>query len=269
MTSSRSAPATRGTASAAVDGPIVQLTGVRKTFGGVAALDGLDLTVARGTVTGLIGPNGAGKSSAFNIITGVVSPDEGSVRIRGEEITRRSLLETAHKGVARTFQAPRGFSSMTVRQNLLVVPHTKHEGLLRSLLNGDRPRKSAVERAAQVMAQLGLEQLAGGPYAELSAGELRLVEIGRHMMRDIDLLLLDEPTAGVTPAMQERIADSVRHLNDSGITVLIVEHNLKFVFELASEISVMVKGRVIRRGTPGEVQSDPEVIAAYLGGEAG
>ena len=251
----------------AVDGTrMIEVSGVKKSFGGIHALNGVDLVVERGTVAGLIGPNGAGKSTLFNVITGVIEPDEGQARVGGEDVSGRSLEEMARARVARTFQAPRGFSSMTVLENLVVVPPARGEGLLSGLVYRKASRRATVERAEQVLARLGMEGLRDVPYDELSGGELRLLEIGRHLMRDIDVLLLDEPTAGVTPSMQERIAQAVRDLAASGITALIVEHNLRFVFGLAANVSVMVAGRVITNGPPAAIQQDPAVIAAYLGG---
>jgi ABC-type branched-subunit amino acid transport system ATPase component len=245
---------------------MLEVSGVRKAFGGVQALDGVDLVIPRGTVSALIGPNGAGKSSAFNVITGIVEADEGTVRLAGADITGRSLDDVARAGVGRTFQAPRGFTSMTVLQNLTVVASGRGESLLGALTYRRAAGRAARERAEEILVRLGLERLRDTPYTELSGGELRLLEIGRHLMRDIDVLLLDEPTAGVIPSMQERIAEAVRDLVGSGITVLIIEHNLRFVFGLASRVDVMVNGRVICTGEPDEVQADPTVIAAYLGG---
>ena len=260
------APARSHDHGAAARDLILEVHSVRKTFGGVKALAGVDMAVERGTVAGLIGPNGAGKSTLFNAVTGVVTPDEGVIRLSGEEIKGRSLQAMARAGIGRTFQAPRGFSSMTVLENLLVVPSSAGERLSGAILPRRRAQRAAAARADEVLGRLGLERQRDVPYTELSGGELRLLEIARHLMRDIDILMLDEPTAGVAPAMQERIADVVRDLSGSGITVLIVEHNLRFVFGLASNVSVMVQGRVISVGSPAEIQRDPAVIAAYLGG---
>jgi ABC-type branched-subunit amino acid transport system ATPase component len=244
---------------------ILTVTGARKSFGGVQALDGADFVARRGAVTGLIGPNGAGKSTMFNVATGVIAPDAGTVVFAGQDITGHTLEQAARAGMARTFQTPRGFASMTVMENLTLVPSSAGETLLGGLLFRRSQARAAEQKAREVLARLGLERVRDEPYTSLSGGELRLLEIGRHLMRDIKILMMDEPTAGVMPAMQAQIAQIVTDLADAGISVLIVEHNLRFVFDLASDVSVMVRGKVICRGTPAEVQNDGDVIGAYLG----
>lgn len=247
---------------------LLKVSGVAKRFGGVQALDGVDFQVERGCVAGLIGPNGAGKSSLFNVITGVVRPDRGSVTYAGRDITGRALADLAQSGIARTFQTARGFSSMTALENLLVVAPSSRETLLHAFLPRRRQVGSDEQRAREILDRLGLGPLADAPYEKLGVGHLRLLEIGRHLMRDAALFLLDEPTAGIAPAMQEHLAQVIRELNEGGITVLIVEHNLKFVFGLATTVAVMVSGRMICQASPEEVQRHPAVIAAYLGGGA-
>jgi ABC-type branched-subunit amino acid transport system ATPase component len=259
---------TVGATQTATAAPCLAAEGIVKRFGGIVALDGAELQVERGTMSALIGPNGAGKSTLFNVVTGVVAPDEGSVRINGLDVTGRALGDVARSGVARTFQTPRGFTSMTAVENLLVVPSTRGESLVGAFLPWKAERHRARERAEQVLERVGLGPVADRAYEELSAGQMRLLEIARHLMRDIDLLLLDEPTAGVEPSMQGRLATLLKELRDGGMTILIVEHNLGFVFPLASRVTVMVKGRLLRAGTPQEIQHDPDVIAAYLGGGA-
>ncbi len=245
--------------------PHLEVENARKHFGGVVALDGADLAIPRGVLAALIGPNGAGKSTLFNVITGVETPDEGRVRVAGDDVTGQGLSRVASAGVARTFQAPRGFHSMTALGNLMVVPPSRGQRLLTSLGPWGRARRAVRERAEQVLARIGLEGHANTPYEKLSVGQMRLLEIGRHLMRDISLLLLDEPTSGVVPAQQQQLATLLAELRDDGMTILVVEHNLGFVMPLVSTVAVMDRGRVIRHGPPARIQEDPAVIAAYLG----
>jgi ABC-type branched-subunit amino acid transport system ATPase component len=243
----------------------LEVSGARKRFGGVVALDGADLAVPRGVLAALIGPNGAGKSTLFNVITGVEEPDEGRVSVAGAEITGAGLSRVAAAGVARTFQAPRGFQSMTALGNLMVVPSSRGERLLTCLGPWAKARRAVREQAEGVLALVGLEDYANTPYEKLSVGQMRLLEIGRHLMRDVSLLLLDEPTSGVIPSQQEQLGRLLETLRDDGMTILVVEHNLGFVMPLVSSVAVMDRGRVIRHGPPAEIQKDPAVIAAYLG----
>jgi ABC-type branched-subunit amino acid transport system ATPase component len=261
------------TAGEAVSGPgarsaHLEVLGVEKRFGGIVALDGADLSIARGVLAALIGPNGAGKSTLFNVITGVEAPDRGTVRVAGADITGRPLSRVAASRVARTFQAPRGFTSMTALQNLMVVPRSAGERLLTCLGPWGRARRRVRAQAERVLARIGLQEHADTPYEKLSIGQMRLLEIGRHLMRDVSLLLLDEPTSGVVPSQQQQLGRLLTELRDDGMTILVVEHNLGFVMPLVSTVSVMDRGRIIRSGPPADVQKDPTVIAAYLGGTA-
>jgi branched-chain amino acid transport system ATP-binding protein len=245
--------------------PTLDVAGVSKRFGGVQALDDVDLTVAAGSIHGLIGPNGAGKSTLFNVVTGLLAPDEGEIQFKGQNVSGRTLDGLARAGMARTFQSPRGFPSMSVMDSLLFVPASSADRLTGALLHGGRRNQAAEEKAEEVLVRMGLERVRNRWCDELAGGELRLLEIARHLMCDIELLMLDEPTAGVIPAMQSRIAGAIQELAESGIAVLVVEHNLRFVFELASEVAVLVRGRVICTGPPADVQQDSHVAAAYLG----
>jgi ABC-type branched-subunit amino acid transport system ATPase component len=241
------------------------VTGAHKSFGGVVALDGTDLHVARGALAALIGPNGAGKSTLFNVITGIEVLERGDVRVAGEEITGWGLSRVTSSGVARTFQTPRGFHSLTALQNLMVVPSSRGERLRSCLGPWERARRRVRAQAEEVLARVGLEEHANTPYDKLSVGQMRLLEIGRHLMRDVSLLLLDEPTSGVVPAQQDQLGRLLVELRDGGMTILVVEHNLGFVMPLVSTVAVMDRGRVIRHGPPAEIQADAAVIAAYLG----
>jgi ABC-type branched-subunit amino acid transport system ATPase component len=265
-TATASGAGTAAGARASGEGAHLEVLGIAKRFGGIVALDGADLRIERGVLAALIGPNGAGKSTLFNVITGVEAPDRGTVRVAGDDVTGRPLSRMAAAGVARTFQAPRGFASMTALENLMVVPHSAGERLLSYLGPWAGARRRVREQAEQVLARISLEEHAGTPYDKLSVGQMRLLEIGRHLMRDVSLLLLDEPTSGVVPSQQHQLARLLTELREGGMTILVVEHNLGFVMPLVSKVSVMDRGRIIASGPPAAVQKDPAVIAAYLGG---
>jgi ABC-type branched-subunit amino acid transport system ATPase component len=254
-----------GTATADGGRPAIEIEGVVKRFGGVTALNDANLTVERGLFTALIGPNGAGKSTLFNVITCHLEPDEGEVRVLGERVNGRAMWRLAQMGVARSFQTPRGFESMSVLENLLVSSQERPEGMLAAFTPRRASSRQARLRAMEVLERVGLHTLADRPYDELSAGQMHVLEIGRQLMREVSILLLDEPTAGVIPSAQERLGELLVDLTKSGITVLIVEHNLKFVFSLCSHVAVMTHGHVIRTGSPAEIQHDDAVIDAYIG----
>lgn len=244
---------------------ILQVVEIGKKFGGTVALEDISLTVPTGKFVGLIGPNGAGKSTLFNVITGVLRPDRGHIHLEGLDITGRSLEGTARAGIGRTFQTPRGFSSLTVLENLLLVPTSPGERLPGAFVPWVGFPAEVVTRARDVLERLGLSHVAKVPYSNLSIGEARLLEIGRHLMRDVKLLLLDEPTSGVNPSMQHRLAEVLSDLNAQGLTIVVVEHNLGFVMPLVSTLFVMHHGRMLTQGPPTQVQRDPLVIEAYLG----
>jgi ABC-type branched-subunit amino acid transport system ATPase component len=244
----------------------LQASQVSKRFGGVVAVDRASVDILKGEIVGLMGPNGAGKSTLFNLITGILKPDQGTVSLEDVQINDWPAHRVAAAGVARTFQAPRGFSSMTALENLMVAsPERRGETFFGAFGRWKRAEKDIVQRAEEVLDRLGLLEVRDTPYPNLSLGEARLLEIGRHLMRDIKVLLLDEPTSGIPPSRQDALQDLLRDLNAGGVSIVVVEHNLGFLLTLVSTVFVMEKGRVIAKGSPAEVERNEDVIRAYLG----
>jgi ABC-type branched-subunit amino acid transport system ATPase component len=243
--------------------------GVKKGFGGVQALDGVTLDVEQGLITALIGPNGAGKTTFFNALTGFADIDSGSIAFQGRQIERLSPWKIARLGMGRTFQTPTGFPLLTVWENLMVAAsEPQGESFLRALLGPRRWRQEegrAASGVAEALEQLELTHLADTVMSELSAGDAKLVELGRQVLRKPELLLLDEPAAGVDASQLGVLVDRLRDLRTQGVSIVLIDHNLSFVLEVADFVYVLALGRVIASGTPAEVASHPDVIEIYIG----
>ncbi len=243
-----------------------------KRFGGLRAVDECSFTVRRGTITGLIGPNGAGKTTVFNMLTGFLRPDGGKVVLEGEEITGLPPYRIFRKGIARTFQVPREFREMTVRENLTLVPAGQWgERWWNPFLRPwgvKRQEHELMRRADAVLDFLGLTRLRDQPAGSLSGGQKKLLELGKTMMADPKLVLLDEPGAGVNRTLLKALADSiVRLAHERGITFLLIEHDMDFVMRLCRPVIVMSEGRKLTEGEPEEIQHNEAVLEAYLGGQ--
>ena len=250
--------------------PALAIEGVTKRFGGFLALDGVSLTVPDGSITGLIGPNGAGKSTLFAAIAGFLRPDQGTIRLRGEDVTGAAPWDLHARGLVRTFQIPRLFPRMTVLENLLVAaPHQAGERLpLPWLARGRirREERALADRAGAVLARLNLSGHADAPATALSGGQKKLVELGRALMSGASVILLDEPAAGVNRTLLREIAATIAALNrEDGITFLVIEHDLDLVAELCDPVHALAEGRVIASGTMAALRADPQVAESYLG----
>jgi ABC-type branched-subunit amino acid transport system ATPase component len=243
--------------------------GVKKGFGGVQALDGVTLDVEQGLITALIGPNGAGKTTFFNALTGFADIDSGSIAFQGRQIERLSPWKIARLGMGRTFQTPTGFPLLTVWENLMVAAsEPQGESFARALLGPRRWRDlegRAASAVAEALEQLGLTHLADTVMSELTAGDAKLVELGRQVLRKPELLLLDEPAAGVDASQLGVLVDRLRDLRTQGVSIVLIDHNLSFVLEVADFVYVLALGRVIASGPPAEVASHPDVIEIYIG----
>jgi ABC-type branched-subunit amino acid transport system ATPase component len=249
---------------------LLRVEGLACHFGGVRAVQDATFDVRRGTITGLIGPNGAGKSTVINLISGTARPERGSVRFGGAEITGRKPYQVARHGIVRTFQQANVFGALTVLENLLVgAPAWRGERILAAL--GRQRAWSGTQaellaRAWDILRQFGLAPIANEPARSLSGGQRRLVELMRALMAGPELLLLDEPMAGVSPPLAHSIADRLLELRDTGMTMLMVEHELRLVEKLCDPVVVMARGKVLAEGSMAELQSNQEVVDAYLGG---
>jgi branched-chain amino acid transport system ATP-binding protein len=256
------------TAPAGAGEPLLQARGVIMRFGGLTAVRDVDLTVNAGEIVGLIGPNGAGKTTFFNCLTGLYVPTEGSVSYRGRILPPKPHLVTK-AGIARTFQNIRLFSNMTVLENVMVGRHTRtREGLLSALIRGPRYHKAEArsrERAMELLEFTGLAAKAEHLARNLPYGEQRKLEIARALASEPGLLLLDEPTAGMNPQETRATEELVFAIRDQGIAVLVIEHDMRFIFNLSDRVAVLVQGQKLIEGTSEVVQSDERVIAAYLG----
>ena len=243
---------------------LIEATGVCKSFGGLQALSDCSLSVTEGQIAGLIGPNGSGKTTLFNVMTGYERCNQGEIRLRGEPISRATPEREYALGVGRTFQITRLFFRLTVLENMLVATQ-RHEGWIRSAV---RRAGSVAERgrALELLEFVGLDRLAHSPAGILSYGQRKLLELASLLVADPEVLLLDEPTAGVNPTLINQLTERIRELNRAGKTFLVVEHNMEFVMGLCQQVTVLHQGRTLVRGTPDEVRSNPAVLDAYLGG---
>ncbi|MFD9910376.1 ABC transporter ATP-binding protein [Streptomyces sp. NPDC059063] len=247
---------------------VLQATGVTMRFGGLTAVRSVDLTVDNGEIVGLIGPNGAGKTTFFNCLTGLYTPTEGRVAYKGTILPAKPHLVT-DAGIARTFQNIRLFANMTVLENVLVGRHTRtKEGLWSALLRGPGFKKAEAAshaRAMELLEFIGLAHKADHLSRNLPYGEQRKLEIARALASEPGLLLLDEPTAGMNPQETRAAEELVFAIRDQGIAVLVIEHDMRFIFNLCDRVAVLIQGEKLVEGTSEVVQADERVIAAYLG----
>ena len=273
MTSAQAAAPGAAALPARGGGPILEVDGLVKRFGGILAVNGASFEVEERSVTALIGPNGAGKTTLFNVITGFYRADRGSVRLSGQEIVRRAPHVVARLGMVRTFQITKALARMPVIDNMMLAAPDQPGERLYNLIarpRAVRARERAVrERAEELLELVQLSKLTDEYAGVLSGGQRKLLEFARALMTEPQILLLDEPMAGINPTLGARLLEHIHRLRaDRGMTFLFVEHDMDVVMRQSDKVIVMAEGRVIAQGPPDEVRRDQRVIDAYLGGGA-
>lgn len=250
--------------------PLLSAQGVSKNFGGMDVLRDAWIKVEPQSIVGLIGPNGAGKSTFFSVLSGFLAPNAGEIRLEDAPLQNTAPDLIAQKGLVRTFQTPREFAQLTALENMLVArPRQLGDGVFASLFRPGAVRRQELanrERAESLLEFLGLSTVKHTPAGALSGGQKKLLELGRALMLDPKIVLLDEPFAGVNPSLINTIIDRIFALRGDGLTFLIVEHNMKAISTLSDVLFVMVEGSILTSGQPEVVTRDPQVLTAYLGG---
>ena len=248
---------------------LISVNNLKKSFGGLKAVDVQELSFKEGELTSIIGPNGAGKTTFFDLISGFQDADSGSIFLKDKDISNAQPYKIARMGMVRTFQLTKVFDRMTVMENLLFSgSNIKNDSFLRSFikLNSQKLYESNLrEKASEIMNDLNIGHMANSYARELSGGQKKLLELARSIINEPEILLLDEPLAGVNPKLAEDILSLITKLSDSGITIIMVEHNIEAVMKISERIVVLAEGSLIADGIPNEIRTDNNVIEAYLG----
>jgi len=240
---------------------LLEIQGLKKSFGGIQAVNDCTFSVEEGAITSLIGPNGAGKTTVFNLVTGLLTLDAGQVLFKGKRINGLQPHQITRMGISRTFQITRDLQEMTVLENMVIQAQVK--GFFDMF--GTSMLKEEEERAMDLLAFVGISHLAREKAKNLSYGQKKLMEFASVMMSEPRLIMLDEPASGVNPTLLESIVDRILQLNKKGITFLIVEHNMDLVMKISNPVICMAYGTVLAQGAPQEIQDNPRVLEAYLG----
>ncbi len=244
---------------------ILQLVGVSRSFGGVKAVDDISFAARRGEVTALIGANGAGKTTAFNIISGITAPDSGTIIFNDKNITNLPPAQIANMGISRVFQQPRLFSNLTVMENVRLAVEADDSNFLKSFLGLTKTTENKETAAAEALKTVRMSHKADELCRDLSYGQKKLAELGRALAKPHELLVLDEPMAGVNPVLRNEIASVLATLRKNGESILLIEHDMNFTLKASDHVVAMDAGRIIAQGTPAKIRADKRVLEAYLG----
>lgn len=241
---------------------ILSVFNLEKNFGGIKALDNCSLEIEKGKITAIIGPNGSGKSTLFNAVSHLIDLDSGKITLNDKEIEKKKDFEIAKRGVSRTFQSVRLFKNLTIREHILIALSDCDEKLLGSMFGNERYNEGKIE---EVLTRVGLDKDINTFASDLSYGQRKLLDLALALAKPHDILMLDEPVAGVNPRLREQIKEILKKLNKEGETILLIEHDMNFTMNLADTIYVLDEGKVIAKGRPKEIQKNKQVLGAYLG----
>lgn len=244
---------------------MLRIQNLKKHFGGVRAVDGCSFKIREGEITALIGPNGSGKTTLFNLISGVLKTDSGKIFLGKSEITKKQVFQISNLGISRMFQQARLFDNLTVRENLLLASNKEDTKFLKNLFFRNKVEKDRAEDLKRISELVGIDEFQNKLGRNLSYGQKRLVGIARAILNYSEVLMLDEPVAGVTPPLRKKIASVLLKLRKQGKTIFLIEHDMNFTLKIADRVIVMDEGRIIADGTPSQIKKDRRVLEAYFG----
>jgi len=244
---------------------MLKVKNLKKYFGGVKAVNDCNFEVQENTITALIGPNGSGKTTVFNLISGILKIDKGKIIFSDKDITNLSPETISNLGLSRLFQQTRLFNNLTVKENLLLAFDNEDTKLWKNFLGKNKTTKEKLEKVKEILKEIEMDEFLNKLARDLSYGQKRLIELARTILNPHSLLMLDEPLAGVNPKLRKIIEKILLRLKERGETVLLIEHDMDFVFRVSDKIIVMDEGKVIAEGKPKEIKNNPKVLEAYLG----